>query len=120
LTPERKEFCEKERLDPERTIQDFRDYWKAAAGSKAVKVDWNATWRMWCRREAGFTKPAKPQARNDDAAWSEAKAAAKEIGFREPWPQESVGAYMTNIKLERNKPPSRVLDFKNVLKRVPI
>ena len=28
----------------------FRDYWSAAAGSKARKADWAATWRNWIRR----------------------------------------------------------------------
>lgn len=29
----------------------FGDYWKAAAGSKATKADWPATWRNWVRRK---------------------------------------------------------------------
>ena len=28
----------------------FIDYWIAQAGSKGVKLDWNATWRNWIRR----------------------------------------------------------------------
>ena len=39
-------------LDLERTTADFRDYWHAKAGRDAVKVDWAATWRKWCRRAA--------------------------------------------------------------------
>ncbi|MFN3582913.1 DUF1376 domain-containing protein [Phenylobacterium sp.] len=30
----------------------FRDYWTAAPGNSAVKLDWSATWRNWVRREA--------------------------------------------------------------------
>lgn len=30
----------------------YRDYWIAAAGPKALKLDWDATWRNWCRRKA--------------------------------------------------------------------
>lgn len=30
----------------------FRDYWKSAAGAKARKTDWEATWRNWMRRTA--------------------------------------------------------------------
>lgn len=29
----------------------FRDYWHGVPGSKGVKLDWDATWRNWCRRE---------------------------------------------------------------------
>lgn len=32
-----------------RELEKFRDYWKAQTGSKAVKADWNATWRNWIR-----------------------------------------------------------------------
>lgn len=28
----------------------FRDYWRARAGPGAVKNDWAATWRNWCRK----------------------------------------------------------------------
>lgn len=36
----------------DREILQFRDYWKAASGSNAVKLDWSATWRNWVRRTA--------------------------------------------------------------------
>ncbi|GAA4664582.1 YdaU family protein [Bartonella pachyuromydis] len=29
----------------------FRDYWQAKSGKDALKVDWQATWRNWFRRE---------------------------------------------------------------------
>lgn len=32
----------------------FRDHWLAATGSKAVKRDWAAAWRTWCRNEIEF------------------------------------------------------------------
>lgn len=41
-----------------RTVFDtFRDYWRAKAGKDALKADWEATWRNWCRREGSFEKP---------------------------------------------------------------
>jgi hypothetical protein len=43
---------------PENCIQlefdKFCDYWLAASGAKAVKLDWRATWRNWCRNVANF------------------------------------------------------------------
>ena len=33
-------------------VERFTDYWKGAAGQKARKVDWPATWRNWVRRAA--------------------------------------------------------------------
>jgi hypothetical protein len=52
LTPARSEIAKGESLDPERTFAKFCDYWRAAGGDRARKVDWEATWRNWCRTEA--------------------------------------------------------------------
>lgn len=34
-----------------RVAESFRDYWAAKGGADARKVDWQATWRNWVRRE---------------------------------------------------------------------
>lgn len=39
-------------LRPERVLIEvakFKDYWRATAGQKGVKLDWPATWRNWVR-----------------------------------------------------------------------
>jgi hypothetical protein len=51
-------------------------------------------------------KPGARAAPSDDAAWMEAKALAKEIGFRDPYPAETVTAYAAAAKLARDRPPS--------------
>jgi hypothetical protein len=51
---------------------------------------------------------SKPVA-DHSAEWLEARAMAAAIGFRAAWPQESVGAYITSIKLEQNKRPARAI-----------
>ncbi len=33
--------------------EQFWDYWIAQPGQRGVKLDWDATWRNWCRREEG-------------------------------------------------------------------
>lgn len=53
LTPDRRQVAEAEALDAERVFASFCDYWRSAAGAKARKCDWEATWRNWCRSEAG-------------------------------------------------------------------
>ena len=40
----------------ESTVQIFRDYWHAEAGQRARKLDWDKTFKNWCRRE-GKAKP---------------------------------------------------------------
>lgn len=50
-------------LDPRAILEEFRDYWLAAAGAKGRKADWQATWRTWCRRAHGeqSAPPAPPR-----------------------------------------------------------
>lgn len=60
LTEERRLVAEAERLPAERTFAKFSDYWRAASGAKARKIDWDATWRNWCRTEADRKPGAKP------------------------------------------------------------
>ncbi len=45
-------YATEQGIDPVKTFANFVDYWKAAAGAKARKQDWDATWRMWCRNQA--------------------------------------------------------------------
>ena len=33
----------------------FRDHWLAEAGRNALRLDWSAVWRNWCRRERSLT-----------------------------------------------------------------
>jgi hypothetical protein len=40
-----------------RIFEIFRDHWAAQPGQKARKVDWEATWRNWCRRETDRAGP---------------------------------------------------------------
>ncbi len=39
----------------------FRDYWLAQSGKEALKVDWQATWRNWFRREIERCEQQKQQ-----------------------------------------------------------
>lgn len=44
-------------------LAKFRDYWRAAAGARGVKLDWAATWRNWVRTagERRATGPPRGQ-----------------------------------------------------------
>lgn len=37
----------------ENEAEKFRDYWRGLSGQRAVKADWDATWRNWVRKAAG-------------------------------------------------------------------
>lgn len=32
-------------------MEVFKDHWLAASGAKGVKLNWQSTWKNWCRRE---------------------------------------------------------------------
>lgn len=38
----------------------FRDHWHSANGATAVKRDWSAAWRNWCRRAADMQRSTGP------------------------------------------------------------
>lgn len=49
------------------TLEKFRDYWIARPGQGGLKLDWDATWRNWCRREAkggSSTRTNRPSRRS--------------------------------------------------------
>ena len=49
--------------DVRREADSFRDYWRGVSGSKGVKLDWQATWRNWVRKNREFARArAKPLA----------------------------------------------------------
>lgn len=66
----------------------FRDYWIAKTGKDACKVDWEATWRNWCRN-ARIT-PSAAQSAPGSAAYAERMASlanetAKLLGMGGPF-----------------------------------
>lgn len=91
LTKERRLVAEAERLPAERTFAKFVDYWRSASGARARKLDWDATWRNWCRTEADRARatpagaagppPKKPPPTEEQMA--EARRQAAEANRRE-------------------------------------
>jgi uncharacterized protein YdaU (DUF1376 family) len=55
-----REFARSLNLDAGRVSEQFRDFWHAKAGKDAVKLDWPATWRGWCRRDADSRWKQRP------------------------------------------------------------
>jgi hypothetical protein len=53
LEPSWLDWCLQNRpdLDPQQTFEAFKDYWISATGRNATKLDWEATWRNWCRNQ---------------------------------------------------------------------
>lgn len=62
-------------------LAKFRDYWPAQPGSKALKTDWEATWRNWCRTEAEriAERAALRMPPKGDLDWAKRRAARLEI-----------------------------------------
>ncbi len=74
-------FCSAERpdLDPQATFARFSDYWRGVPGAKGRKLDWDATWRNWCRSE-------RPGSARSDAASTQRlmESIAQDPRFQEP------------------------------------
>ncbi|MGH8431263.1 MAG: hypothetical protein ACREUF_12750, partial [Solimonas sp.] len=47
----------------------FRDHWHAKGGADARKVDWEATWRNWVRREGPMPAGAAAGSKVGGANW---------------------------------------------------
>lgn len=64
-----------------RVAEKFKDHWLAIAGSKGVKLTWEATWRNWVRNEGAM----KLNGNHSGPAWWSSNegitAKAKEIGL---------------------------------------
>ena len=54
-----RELCGKLGLDLEHEVANFKDYWLAASGTHASKLDWDRAFNVWLRRAASFSRPAK-------------------------------------------------------------
>lgn len=64
------------------TLAKFRDHWRAQPGAKGRKLDWDATWRNWCRSEPAMARGRAAPPRDDASARRVAafRAAAEEAG----------------------------------------
>jgi len=55
-------------LNPQSVFDQFRDYWISVAGAKGNKLDWEATWRNWCRNQGNLSGGRKTLSeKNNDA-----------------------------------------------------
>ena len=74
---------ERQDLDLRKVLEEFRDYWTSVAGSKGVKLNWDATWRNWVRSQKAekqtFAQVAADVARTTVPAPANQDAALKQI-----------------------------------------
>lgn len=109
LTAERYQIALAERLDPVREFANFRDHWSATSGARARKHNWDAAWRIWCRKAADMSDRQPPRGRpaearavadaNELQALKDRRAELGLAGFRDPYPHESADAYRTAQRL---------------------
>jgi uncharacterized protein YdaU (DUF1376 family) len=66
-------------LDLRKVFAEFKDYWSSIPSSKGVRLDWDATWRNWIRKQtaakqtyaqvaADVARTTTPPPANQDAA----------------------------------------------------
>ncbi len=71
-------------LDLNRTLAKFRDHWRAKPGKDGRKLDWDATWRNWCRGENPPRNADSAHARraaHTRAAMTDAGLTDRDLGF---------------------------------------
>lgn len=79
-------FLECNGTDIAAAVEHFADYWQARAGAGGVKLDWQATWRNWCRNaaqrygSAGFGAGNRAQPRYREPGLENLFAAASRCG----------------------------------------
>ena len=49
-------------LDLRKVFEEFKDYWSSVPGLKGVKLDWDATWRNWVRKQTAVKASFAQQA----------------------------------------------------------
>jgi uncharacterized protein YdaU (DUF1376 family) len=71
--------AERPDLDLRKVFAEFKDYWSSIPSSKGVRLDWDATWRNWIRKQtaakqtyaqvaADVARTTTPPPANQDAA----------------------------------------------------
>lgn len=85
VTPEMKKWAADNcpDIDPAASTEQFVDYWRARSGKDATKLDWNATWRNWLRRDQEWASNQRG-GRNQDQIMRDMqhKAAARTAAMR--------------------------------------
>jgi uncharacterized protein YdaU (DUF1376 family) len=75
--------AERPDLDLRKVFAEFKDYWSSIAGSKGVRLDWDATWRNWVRKQTAtkqtFAQQAADVARTTVPAPPNQDAALRQI-----------------------------------------
>jgi hypothetical protein len=87
-------------LNPDTVAEAFTDYWKAQGGSNARKLDWDAAYRTWCRRQHDQQPKANAPRTNGFA-----KPAQDTLPADEPWDQRVDGWVRTRFWLPQNWGP---------------
>lgn len=78
-SPEQIQFARDNGVDPVKTAAVFRDYWLGVPGSRGSKLDWDATWRNWVRRDQDIRPTARPTQADRRAAVNAAWAGVPDI-----------------------------------------
>jgi uncharacterized protein YdaU (DUF1376 family) len=61
---------------------NFLDYWKAKSGAGATKMDWPATWRVWCRNAIARRRGRGPPAKGENPLAKIVREAERKIAAR--------------------------------------
>lgn len=77
------EFPQWDAAKVRREGESFRDHWVAKTGKDATKLDWQATWRNWCRSSIAHKDDPKPTPGAQGSAAPDAAATARMLASRD-------------------------------------
>lgn len=82
----------------------FVDYWISRPGKEGLKLNWEATWRTWCRRATkGQDKQIAAQ-QATASGWERVRAYAQTIHYtQEPYPIDTPETYETRARIWANQ-----------------
>lgn len=117
LTPEREKFARDLGLNARQTFAQFLDYWQQSSSPGAVKRDWDAAWRFWCRKDSQQSPQARAavqRSEQQDREWDRLRARAQACGFRQPTAVESPAVFETTLRAAEREWESRTTSASSV------
>ncbi|ASY58451.1 helix-turn-helix domain-containing protein [Sinorhizobium sp. CCBAU 05631] len=79
--------------EAQRSALNFLDYWKSKPGAAGRKLDWNAAWRLWARKDAAEAKRRQRPPHIAEQALAETRHAfMKQEGLFDDDAEDSTGS----------------------------
>ena len=90
--------AERSDLELRKVFEEFKDYWSSVSGSGGVKLNWDATWRNWVRKQTA-------------AKTSFAQQASDVVRSTVPYSQDAALRKVEDDHKEGSPPPAHIREM---------